>query len=108
MRDRPNDARTRERGYARGATACASGSAEAEKVRATYVETHRRLSRLKLQGKPISIVVYPEVEHGWCGFEVVGGQRLSTRQPASLLALLAGFARSGRVDLSDTGDDLLP
>jgi uncharacterized protein len=66
-------------------------------IDAPYAETFRRLRKLQADGKPISIAVYPHVEHGLYAFEEVGGQRLSTRQPASLLALLKDFARTGRV-----------
>lgn len=66
-------------------------------IDAPYAETFRRLKKLQSEGKPISIAVYPRVEHGLYAFEEVGGERLSTRQPASLLALLKDFARTGRV-----------
>ena len=66
-------------------------------IDAPYAETFRRLKKLQTDGKPISIAVYPHVEHGLYAFEEVGGERLSTRQPASLLALLKDFARTGRV-----------
>ena len=61
------------------------------------LETNRRLQKLQADGKPVSIVVYPEVEHGLYAFEDIDGERLSTRQPASLLPLLVDFARNGRL-----------
>ena len=61
-------------------------------------ETQRRLMALKKKGRPISVVVYPGAEHGLFLFETVGDERLSTRQPASLLGLLAGFARGEPVN----------
>lgn len=69
-----------------------------EDIDAPYLETRRRLLTLKKQGRPISVVVYPRVEHGLYAFEVKGEERLSTRQPASLQRLLATFARGQRLD----------
>ncbi|MCB1626363.1 MAG: alpha/beta hydrolase [Xanthomonadales bacterium] len=66
-------------------------------IDAPYAETNRRLQKLQADGKPVSIVVYPEVEHGLYAFEEIGDERLSTRQPASLLPLLVDFARNGRL-----------
>lgn len=71
-------------------------------------ETLRRLGALKARGKPISIVVYPEAEHGLYAFEEVHGDRLSTRQPESLLTLLKDFALTGSVKKSYAGADLKP
>lgn len=64
-------------------------------IDAPPIETRRRLLALKKRGSPISVVLYPHVEHGLYAFEVDGETRLSTRQPASLQTLLATFA-SGR------------
>lgn len=65
---------------------------------APYLETYRRLTALKKEGRPMSIVVYPHVEHGLYEFEVKGEERLSTRQPESLQRLLTGFARGERLE----------
>lgn len=62
-------------------------------IDAPYRETFRRLMALKREGKPISVVVYPDVEHGLYAFETKGEERLSTRQPASLQRLIIDFAR---------------
>jgi uncharacterized protein len=64
-----------------------------EDIDAPYLETHRRLSALRQAGAPISIVTYPDVEHGLYRFETKVEERLSTQQPPSLLRLLADFAR---------------
>jgi uncharacterized protein len=69
-----------------------------EDIDAPYLETYRRLLTLRKQGRPISVVVYPHVEHGLYSFEVKGEERLSTRQPASLQDLLTGFARGRRLN----------
>jgi pimeloyl-ACP methyl ester carboxylesterase len=69
-------------------------------IDAPYAETFRRLRKLQADGRPVSIAVYPHVEHGLYAFDEAGGERLSTRQPASLLALLKDFASTGRVKQS--------
>jgi hypothetical protein len=53
---------------------------------------------LRKEGCPISIVVYPHVEHGLYEFEAKGEERLSTRQPASLQHLLTGFGKGEPLD----------
>lgn len=65
-----------------------------EDIDAPYRETYRRLTALKKDGRPISIVVYPHVEHGLYAFEVSGEERLSTEQPKTLQRLLTDFART--------------
>ncbi|MGH6614137.1 alpha/beta hydrolase family protein [Sphingomonas sp.] len=69
----------------------------ADDIDAPYLETYRRLIALKQAGHPLSIVVYPGVEHGLYAFETKGEERLSTRQPASLQRLLTDFARGERL-----------
>jgi len=64
-----------------------------EDIDAPYLETRRRLSSLRQAGAPISIVTYPDAEHGLYLFETKGEERLSTQQPPSLQRLLADFAR---------------
>jgi uncharacterized protein len=71
-----------------------------EDIDAPHGETLRRLKKLKQEGHPISVVVYPHVEHGLYAFEEVDGNRLATRQPVSLLELLKDFAATGRVKTS--------
>lgn len=71
-------------------------------IDAPHAESLRRLKKLQAMGKPVSVVVYTGVEHGLYAFDEVGGERLSTRQPASLLALLKDFARTGRVANADS------
>lgn len=75
-------------------------------IDAPYAQSFRRLRKLQADGKPIVIAVYPEVEHGLYAFEEVGGERLSTRQPASLLGLLKDFALTGRVKPAYAGADI--
>jgi uncharacterized protein len=66
-------------------------------IDAPHAETFRRLRKLQADGRPVSIAVYPDTGHGLYEFEQIGSERMSTRQPASLLNLLADFARTGRV-----------
>lgn len=81
----------------------------AEDIDAPHAETFRRLKALRAGGKPISAVVYRHVEHGLYEFETApDGERLSTRQPASLLGLIAGFARDGTVPGAIAEADVAP
>jgi len=68
----------------------------AEDIDAPYANTLELLLGLKQDGKPISVVVYPNVEHGLYEFKVKNEQRLSTRQPESLLPLLTRFSLGKR------------
>jgi len=74
-------------------------------IDAPYKETYDRLIMLKKKGLPISVVVYPEVEHGLYRFVTKGEDRLSTRQPESLQRLLTSFARGRTLDA--TYDDAI-
>lgn len=70
----------------------------AEDIDAPHAETLRRLKALRASGKPIAVVVYRHVEHGLYEFETApNGERLSTRQPATLLGLIAGFAHDNTI-----------
>jgi pimeloyl-ACP methyl ester carboxylesterase len=77
-------------------------------IDAPPAETRRRLTELTMRGKPISVAVYPEVEHGLYAFEEAKGERLSTRQPASLLPMLVDFAREGRTNAPYEDADIHP
>lgn len=79
-----------------------------EDIDAPPVETQRRLMELKKRGRAISVVVYPAAEHGLFNFEVEKEERLSTRQPASLLRLLASFARGEPVSPAYDDAHVLP
>lgn len=70
----------------------------AQDIDAPYMETYRRLMHLRQTGRPISLVVYPDVEHQLYAFESTNSVRLSTRQPASLQRLIATFARGEALD----------
>lgn len=61
-------------------------------------ETTRRLERLIAQGRPITLAVYPQAEHGITEFETApDGSRLSTRYSEGYFRLMRDFARDGRL-----------
>ena len=80
----------------------------AEDIDAPYLETYRRLMDLRRAGHRIAVVVYPDVEHGLYAFEVENGERLSTRQPASLQRLIATFARGAPLDARYDDAQIVP
>ena len=70
----------------------------ADDIDAPVAETLRRLRELAKKGQPITTVVYPRTEHGLYEFEVdAGGERLSTREPATYLQLMSDFIRRGKI-----------
>lgn len=70
----------------------------ADDIDAPIGETMRRLLALRHEGRPIDMVIYPRAEHGMFEYELdAKGERVSTRQPATYLALMAEFARTGRI-----------
>lgn len=58
-----------------------------------YPRTYQRLMALKREGHKISVISYPNVEHGLYEFEMKGEERLDTRQPESLQRLFVAFAK---------------
>jgi hypothetical protein len=70
----------------------------ADDIDAPVAETVRRLGTLAKAGRPITTVVYPRTEHGLYEFELdAAGERQSTRQPATYLALMSDFIRRGTI-----------
>jgi dienelactone hydrolase len=70
----------------------------ADDIDAPIGETMRRLRALRREGRPIDVVIYPRAEHGMFEYQLdTGGERVSTRQPATYLSLMSGFAQSGRI-----------
>jgi pimeloyl-ACP methyl ester carboxylesterase len=70
----------------------------ADDIDAPVGETVRRLTRLKHDGRPIELVVYPRAEHGLFEYEIdAAGARQSLRQPATYLPLMCDFIRVGRI-----------
>ncbi len=61
---------------------------------APSAETARRLSQLRMAGRPITSALWAHTEHGIFEYETnADGERTSLRQPEGYLALLADFAR---------------
>jgi hypothetical protein len=67
-------------------------------LEAPSAETSRRLRGLIAQGRPITLAINPRAEHGMTEFEIdPHGERQSTRYPVGYFAMMADFARSGRL-----------
>jgi pimeloyl-ACP methyl ester carboxylesterase len=65
---------------------------------APSAETARRITSLIRGGRPITLAIYPNAEHGMTEFEVgPKGERLSTRYAEGYFRLMRDFARDGRV-----------
>jgi pimeloyl-ACP methyl ester carboxylesterase len=68
-------------------------------LEAPSAETSRRLERLIAEGRPITLALYPEAEHGMTAFESgPGGERISTRYMPGYFEMIRDFARTGRLD----------
>lgn len=58
-------------------------------------ETIRRLQMLRKAGRPISVTIFPDADHGMYEFETgLDGERLSTRQPEGYFPLMRDFITS--------------
>jgi hypothetical protein len=72
-------------------------------------ETIMRLTRLRCAGKPITLAVYPNAEHGMYEFEMSPtGERLSTRQPKSYFGLMRDFIVNRRIARQSARDASFP
>jgi len=61
-------------------------------------ETERRLSRLRSQGRPITVATYPDADHGIYEFETDDdGKRVSTRNPEGYFRMMRDFIIDGRL-----------
>lgn len=58
-------------------------------------ETSRRLAKLRSAGRPITLAIYPDAEHGMTEFEVKGGERISTRYAPGYFKMLHDFVLYG-------------
>jgi dienelactone hydrolase len=58
-------------------------------------ETSRRLLKLQSAGRPITLALYPDAEHGMTRFEVKDGERVSTRYSPGYFRMLRDFALYG-------------
>lgn len=62
-------------------------------------ETMRRLSRLRSQGRPITVATYPGADHGIYEFETdKDGKRVSTRNPDGYFRMMRDFILDGRLE----------
>ncbi|MDN5781419.1 MAG: prolyl oligopeptidase family serine peptidase, partial [Luteimonas sp.] len=65
---------------------------------APSAETVRRLSALKQGGRPITVAVYPDADHGIYEFETgKDGVRVSTRNPDGYFRMMRDFILDGRL-----------
>lgn len=58
-------------------------------------ETRRRLAKLRSAGRPITLAIYPDAEHGMTEFEMKDGERVSTRYSSGYFKMLRDFAFYG-------------
>ena len=71
---------------------------------APATETSRRIRSLIADGRPFTLALYAQAEHGMTLFETLPeGERLSTRYPSGYFAMIRDFARDGRLS-NDYGD----
>ena len=71
---------------------------------APSAETERRLRALQAEGKPITIAVFPNTEHGIYEFETkADGTRVDTRNPKGYFAMMRDFILHGRVETLSYG-----
>jgi pimeloyl-ACP methyl ester carboxylesterase len=70
-----------------------------EDYEAPSAETSRRIKSLIVEGRPFTLAVYPQAEHGMTLFEAAAdnGERLSTRYVLDYFAMIRDYARDGRL-----------
>ena len=67
-------------------------------LEAPSAETSRRIKTLIVEGKPITLALFPHAEHGMTEYEVASdGERVSTRYASGYFAMMRDFARNGRL-----------
>jgi pimeloyl-ACP methyl ester carboxylesterase len=68
-------------------------------------ETERRLRALQAKGKPITLAVFPQTEHGIYEYETkADGARVDTRNPEGYFAMMRDFILHGRLGDQRYGD----
>lgn len=66
---------------------------------APSAETERRLRALQSEGKPVTVAVFPDTEHGIYEFETkADGTRVNTRNPKGYFAMMRDFILHGQLD----------
>lgn len=58
-------------------------------------ETSRRLVKLRSAGRPITLAIYPDAEHGMTEFEMKDGERISMRYSRGYFKMLRDFVLHG-------------
>jgi uncharacterized protein len=67
-------------------------------LEAPSAETSRRIKTLIVEGKPITLALFPHAEHGMTEYEIASnGERVSTRYAPGYFAMMRDFARNGRL-----------
>jgi len=67
-------------------------------LEAPSAETSRRIKTLIVEGKPITLALFPHAEHGMTEYEVASnGERVSTRYAPGYFAMMRDFARNGQL-----------
>jgi dienelactone hydrolase len=65
---------------------------------APAAETSRRIETLIEDGRPFTLALYPQAEHGMTLFEAAAdGERISTRYASGYFEMMRDFARDGRL-----------
>jgi pimeloyl-ACP methyl ester carboxylesterase len=71
---------------------------------APSAETGRRLRALQAKGKPITVAMFPNTEHGIYEFETgANGERVDTRNPDGYFAMMRDFILHGRIEAQPYG-----
>lgn len=67
-------------------------------LEAPSAETSRRIKTLIVEGKPITLALFPHAEHGMTEYQIASnGERVSTRYAPGYFAMMRDFARNGRL-----------
>ena len=70
----------------------------ADDLEAPSAETRWRIEGLGARGLPFTVALFPHAEHGIYEYEIgPDGERADTRNPAGYFAMMADFARDGRL-----------
>jgi hypothetical protein len=69
------------------------------RLAAPSAETSRRIKSLIDGGRPFTLVIYPQADHGMTLFEAAAGngEHLSTRYVPDYFAMIRDYARDGRL-----------
>src|SRR5947208_10345826 len=69
-----------------------------DNLEAPSAETSHRLKTLIVEGKPITLALFPRAEHGMTEYEIASdGERVSTRYAPGYFIMMRDFARDGQL-----------